>query len=72
MVAEMEVDEGAAHLTKKSRLWSGGFADGFGGVAGRNGGQIRSRGKEEGFCRGEREEETVIVSGVGMVGLWLG
>ena len=41
-----------------------GWADGFCGVTGRNGGRSRSWGKEEGFCRGVREEKTVAVSGV--------
>ena len=38
----------------------------------RNSGWSRSRGEEEDFCRSEREEETVAVSGVGVAGLSLG
>ena len=72
MVSEMEVDEGAVHLTKESRLWSGGWADGFGGIAERNDDRSRSRVKGEGFYKGVREEETVIVSGMGVADLWLG
>ena len=38
----------------------------------RNSGWSRSWGEEEDFCRSEREEEMVVVSGVGVAGLWLG
>jgi len=50
----MEADGGAAHSKQESRSWSGGWADGFGGVAGRKGGRSWSPGKEERFCWGER------------------
>jgi len=65
MAAKMEVGGGEDYRERWSRIWSGGWADGFGGVTGVNGGRSRSRGKEKGFCRGEREEEAVTVSGVG-------
>jgi hypothetical protein len=65
MAAKMEVGGGEDYRERWSRMWSGGWADGFGGVTGVNGGRSRSRGKEKGFCRGEREEEAVTVSGVG-------
>jgi hypothetical protein len=38
----------------------------------RNGGWSRSRGEEEDFCRSEREEETMAVSGVGVADLLSG
>ena len=44
----------------------------FNGVFARNGGRSRSRGEEEDFCRSEREEEMVVVLGVGVADLWLG
>jgi hypothetical protein len=36
----------------------------LGGVAARNGGRSQSQKKEEGCCRGEREEETMTFSGM--------
>jgi hypothetical protein len=69
---KLEVDGGAAHSKQESRPWLRGLAGGSGGVSTRNGGRSRSRGEEEDFCRNEREEETVAVSGVGVAGLWLG
>jgi hypothetical protein len=38
----------------------------------RSGGRSRPQGEDENFCRSEREEETVVVSGVGVAALWLG
>jgi len=68
----MEVDGGAAHSKQESQPWSRGLAGGSSNVAARNGGQSRSWGEEEDFCRSERKEETVAVSGVGVAGWWLG
>ena len=68
----MEVDRGATHSKQESRSGSRDLAGGSGGVAVRNGGWSRSRGEEEDFCRSERDEEMVAVSGVVVVGWWLG
>jgi len=61
---KLQTGEGEDYRERWPQTWSGGWADGFCGVSGRNGGWSRSWGKEEGFCRVEREEETVTISGV--------
>jgi len=68
----MEVDGGAAHLKQKSRPGSRDLSGGSSGIAVRNGGWSCSQGEEKDFYRSEIEEEMVVVSGVGVVGWWLG
>jgi hypothetical protein len=69
---KIEVGGGAAHSKQESRPWSRGLAGGSGSVSARSGGWSRPRGEDEDFCRSEREEETMAVSGVGVAGLWVG
>jgi hypothetical protein len=66
----MEVDGGLAH-SKESRPWSKGLTSGSGGIAARNDDLSCSQGEEEDFCKSERKEEKVVVSGMGVAGWWL-
>ena len=69
---KLEVDRGVAYSKQESRSYLRGLVGGSGDVSVKNGGRSRSQGEEEDFCRSEREEQTVDVSDMGVVGLSLG